>query len=235
MKTIKQVFILLIIIISASSCNIFCEEGNGKLVKREFTPKEFKFVSSKIASEIEIVKAASPNVILEIDENLVDLVEFKVENSQLNITSDKCFRVKNGIKVTVFTPVLEGVAVYGIGDIRWNDAFNSDKFVIDINGSSNIFGEVNTKNLIVKINGSGDVKMKGDADLQEVKIKGSGDYLSELINGNRAEIVILGSGDVSLGHIDDLEAKITGSGNIYYKGNPVVRKSIKGSGDISRK
>jgi hypothetical protein len=52
---------------------------------------------------------------------------------------------------------------------------------------------------------------------------------------NSCEVKITGSGDVEINVKDELNANITGSGNVRYKGNPgKVNSHSAGSGNVKK-
>ena len=85
----------------------------------------------------------------------------------------------------------------------------------------------------MNISGSGNITGNGEVETLVVKINGSGNLMSKEIKSKSATITINGSGDGEVFAIDSISAKINGSGNIKYFGNPEnVDTIINGSGDI---
>jgi hypothetical protein len=83
-------------------------------------------------------------------------------------------------------------------------------------GSSNItIGSGSTDEFAATINGSSEINAFG-------------------MQANKAALEINGSGTIRLSVKDLLTAKISGSGVIYYKGNPSVNSSITGSGRLQK-
>ena len=66
-----------------------------------------------------------------------------------------------------------------------------------------------------------------------IHISGSGDIDTENLQAEKVNIIISGSGDCRVHVIDQLVAKTSGSGDIYYKGTPKMLDSrASGSGSI---
>ena len=124
------------------------------------------------------------------------------------------------------------VKLLGSGDFNGFN-LNAQNTKVSISGS----GEaelIANKNLIAKSNGSGDITVAGSASNVEIKLSGSGDFNGFNLNSQNTKVSISGSGEAKVVANESLVARINGSGNIVYKGNP-ENKDFKtsGSGDIS--
>ncbi|MFZ1809107.1 MAG: head GIN domain-containing protein [Cyclobacteriaceae bacterium] len=85
------------------------------------------------------------------------------------------------------------------------------------------------------MSGSGKVLAAGRANLVKASISGSGKLLAQDLVAERCEVNITGSGDVEINVKSELDARITGSGSVRYKGSPNhVNNHSSGSGKIRR-
>jgi hypothetical protein len=96
-------------------------------------------------------------------------------------------------------------------------------------------GLVELKELTVGISGSGDVRLAGRAEQQSWTVSGSGDVDARALAGRAARVNIHGSGDVSLGVVEQLDVQLSGSGDLSYAGRPQLRQSVTGSGEVLRR
>lgn len=98
------------------------------------------------------------------------------------------------------------------------------------NLSLNVSGEAD-----FSISGSGKIEASGKATKLDASVSGSGKVLSADLEVNTAEIHISGSGNVETNVKEELDGRISGSGNIRYKGNPNrVNVNSSGSGNASK-
>jgi hypothetical protein len=65
-----------------------------------------------------------------------------------------------------------------------------------------------------------------------VEIAGSGDYRAEELKTEYSDVEIKGSGDARLHAELGLDARILGSGSVYYLGNASVKTNTSGSGRV---
>ena len=85
----------------------------------------------------------------------------------------------------------------------------------------------------LRMNGSGDCKFKGNSDDFDLTQSGSGDFSGRDFEVENAQIRKTSSGDTRVVVVKNIETSISGSGDLYYSGNPSFQKiSITGSGDI---
>jgi len=107
-----------------------------------------------------------------------------------------------------------------------SDVSGSGKVVMSITASGDAeFG----------VSGSGKIEASGSSSRVSASISGSGKVLAGNLETNSCEVRITGSGDVEINVKNELDANITGSGNVRYKGNPSkVNGHSSGSGHVRK-
>ena len=110
-------------------------------------------------------------------------------------------------------------------------SFNSDiSGSGDIELNATVSGEVS-----FDISGSGKAIAEGSASSLEVEVTGSGKVLAAALAVNSCKVRISGSGDVETNVKDNLDARISGSGTVRYKGDPAhVNSNASGSGSVRK-
>jgi hypothetical protein len=124
--------------------------------------------------------------------------------------------------------------VSGSGDMELRGKYKS--FTSDISGSGEI--EMNATIAGVAdfdISGSGEVHATGTAQSVKAKITGSGKVAAANLETETCNVRISGSGSVQINVKTELDARITGSGSVSYKGNPSrVNADATGSGKVRK-
>lgn len=91
------------------------------------------------------------------------------------------------------------------------------------------------ENANFNISGSGKIEATGTASSVKTSISGSGKVLAADLETNSCDVRLSGSGGVEINVKSSLDANITGSGSVHYKGNPNhVNSNATGSGKISK-
>src|SRR5690606_1238850 len=104
----------------------------------------------------------------------------------------------------------------------------------DVSGSGNMrLALGSTKAASFRVAGSGNIEVSGSADTMEVSISGSGVVRGGDFQARICSVQITGSGDVEVSVSEELDANITGSGGVRYRGNPdKVNSHSTGSGKV---
>jgi hypothetical protein len=209
--------------------------GSGTVISEEREVPIFDQIALKGSGKVILSRALKQSVRIRTDDNLMPYIQTKVENGKLVISHER----KN-IKPTVLTfhvaaSNLEGVSISGSGNISGNEEFISNSFYADIAGSGDIAMKVIARHLKSNISGSGSIFLSGSANFYDSNITGSGNVDAFDLQTREASVAITGSGNCRIGVSDILRAKITGSGDVLYKGYPQISQSITGSGKVKEK
>lgn len=238
MKRLLLLLPVLLIATAASGCVhilVDCVHGSGTVARDERTVSSFRRVVIKGSTDVVLTQSATQRVVVEAEDNLLPLVRTAVEDGDLVIDTRKCIENTRPVVVHVAAAELAGVTISGSGDVTGVDKIDATSFDIRISGSGDVRLWLVATDIRTQISGSGDVLLRGSARSFDATISGSGDINAADLAVVRAGVRISGSGDCRLDVAEQLEASISGSGDIAYKG-PVrdVRASVSGSGDVHR-
>ena len=140
-----------------------------------------------------------------------------------------------GIHVTVPVEEVSSVSLSGSGDIVSDMTLKADDFSTRVSGSGDISLSVEAETVEASLSGSGDINLSGQAGSFEVRVSGSGDVKAYDLSANNVEATISGSADVRVTANEMLKARVSGSGDIHYRGDPKkIDSKASGSGEISK-
>ena len=124
--------------------------------------------------------------------------------------------------------------VSGSGNIELEGKCRS--FNSDVSGSGKVIVAMHASGTAdFGVSGSGKIEARGSANTVKTSISGSGKVLAADFETNSCDIRITGSGDVEINVKNELNANITGSGNVRYRGNPSkVNSNSAGSGSVRK-
>ncbi len=198
----------------------------------------FTALSFGAAGELFLKQGNNFSVELEGDKDLLEVIETEVKNGRLVIRKTN-WRIMRNEKVTVYItmPEIDGLSVSGSGKLEANGPVNAGDIDISVSGSGKVLlNDLKVEGIECSISGSGDIRIKGFAkDPAEVSISGSGSFNGEEFRMEELEVHISGSGSCRCWVEGDLEASVSGSGNIYYKGDAQrVDARISGSGKVRK-
>ena len=152
----------------------------------------------------------------------------KRKNSNWDTKSEK-------IKIFIDYIKLEEIKNSGSADLVFEKLHTGSKLALNIAGSGSVVGKFELDDISISIAGSGSAEISGKAVNQKISISGSGDVKAfEMLTAN-CDVQIAGSGDVEVNVEKKIYAKIAGSGDIRYKGNPAnIESKTAGSGSIKK-
>lgn len=148
--------------------------------------------------------------------------------SSVNITYGTSFKVE----VRGYSNLLSSLETKVNGDVLTVGYKNGTSIT---NDNSQVFI---TMPLLTKLSTTGDSRVNinsGTANNFEAIITGASTIEGPGFTAKNANVTIEGSGSAAFTVTDRLHAKITGSGVVYYKGNPTVTSQIIGSGTVIKR
>lgn len=185
-------------------------------------------------------------------DNLVDLLDVSTVNGVLKVNIKKGVKILSGerrLKVIASSPSLNQVEIKGSADVYLKGTLKGADLNLNITGSGDIeaenlqytnlssfvkgSGDIDLKNVKATtvrtiVSGSGDVDIKGSTQWATLTVNGSGDISAEKLTATEVVATVAGSGDITCYASKKLDAKVSGSGDIEYKGSPsVVNKQGK--------
>jgi hypothetical protein len=195
------------------------------------TPGSFTKIENNGSWDVEITKGSKDEVRLESSGFDLNKVITEVDGKKLTIKLEKGNYRNVDLKVFITVRELESVGSGGSGDIVIRSDFGADDFGFGLSGSGSITAKnINARKLSVGMSGSGKVKIEGgQAEEANIGQSGSGDFEGINFTVETVKIGKSGSGSTSIGVTESLTVGASGSGNIYYRGNP-EKQSIGVSG-----
>ncbi|MFD2562427.1 head GIN domain-containing protein [Aquimarina rubra] len=214
-------------------------EGDGNMVTKTRTTSEYDQVKVKGSLDVSLVSGSEGNIKIEGESNLIPYVKTEIEGEALKIYVEKGYylKVSKGKKLIVTVPFkdLNKVSLSGSGDIYSDDVIKATDFTTSVSGSGDVRLAVEANSIESSVSGSGDLILKGSTNNLECKVNGSGDVKAYDLKAKDVIASVNGSGDIKVTSTSSLKARVTGSGDIDYQGNPEKEdKKVSGSGDITK-
>lgn len=237
-KLLLPLFMLMSFNLIAQPWKSIRGDGNSKKETRQVS--DFTSLSSRGPMDVQITYGNSNSIAVQADENLLQYIETSVENGKLIIQPKKNVNLKSKTKIVVFVSMtkINMLQLSGSGNINGSGAFENDgKTNMMVSGSGNIkINSGNFNKLGLYISGSGNIDLKGgSANNLEVAVSGSGNIDCSNVATENAEVKISGSGNARVDASKSISANISGSGNVFYKGEPnSISTKVVGSGKAIR-
>lgn len=214
--------------------------GNGNMVTVERSTGDYEAVAVSGWFDVDLVDGNEGDITLKGEENLLEHIITEVKDGKLVIKVEKGYNLKpstwkEGIHITVPVESINSVALSGSGDIVGKKTIKTSNFNTSMSGSGDITLAVESNSVNASMSGSGDITLSGSTTDFDVTISGSGDIKAYELEADNVDATVSGSADIKITAKQKLKARVSGSGDISYKGNPEkVDTKTSGSGDISK-
>lgn len=229
MRTILTAFLLAIVFCS-------CEHitGSGNIITQTRNPNHFQGVQTSGSIDVEIMNDATPSVKVEADDNVMQYIVTDVNGGLLNVHYKNHISFDNiHVKVYVSAPDFNKLFVAGSGAITSKNTVKTTELETKVSGSGDINAIVDAPSVTANIGGSGTISLEGRTRNFDCSIGGSGDIKCNRLLSENTTVSITGSGTAHVFASIHLVAKVTGSGDVYYSGNPPSPEiHTTGSGSI---
>lgn len=213
--------------------------GNGNVISQTRSTEDYDAIKVAGSFDVDLVAGKEGKITLKGEENLLSAIKVVVEDNILKISVEKSTNLRPSvgkkIQITIPFEKISELSLAGSGDIQSKDPIKNDKFSAKLSGSGNFNLAIDSNNLDLNLSGSGNVHLKGSADNFTTKLSGSGDIDAANLKSKNVDVNISGSGNSRVNCNESLTARVSGSGDIKYSGNPEKRDvKVSGSGNISK-
>jgi hypothetical protein len=241
MKTVilKSVSILGVLALSLTSCAQYSTNsisGNGDVVTTKRTTDTYDDISCSGSMDFILVKGTEGDITLQGESNLLEYVITEVHNDVLVVKIQDGVNIRtinNDIIITIPFEKISKVSLTGSGDLYNQDTIETDNLKASITGSGDVILDVMTSEIKGSVTGSGDLTLKGKTEKLDVSVTGSGDFHGFDLDSQNTEVTVTGSGDAAVVSTEHIKARVSGSGDIVYRGNPKKEDTkVSGSGSI---
>jgi hypothetical protein len=160
--------------------------------------------------------------------DLIGEGKFKTNNLDLNVSGSGSLMLEADANGAL------GADVSGSGQIEFKGSCKDLESKVSGSGKVSL-SLASAEKMEVGVSGSGKVIANGTAKEIRTNISGSGEILAADLQVDVCEVRISGSGDVEINVKNELDATISGSGSVSYKGNPShVNTHASGSGKVRK-
>lgn len=195
----------------ASACTI--EIDSGETVTETYDVGDFERVSIDTSWDADIEVGPETSVEVQVDEEILDKVDIKVEGDTLFVDLDSgLFSISGDLDIHITTPTLVGVEVDGATQLDIED-LDTDRFEVDVNGASQVTADGTVRELIISADGASQL------DFDQVV-------------ADRAEVDANGASQIDLAGADEVRGDLDGASQLDVAPDADVNVSTSGASSI---
>ncbi len=234
----KTTLLIVVLLVSLSIQAQKRIKGNGNITTITRTTSEYDGVKCAGSFDYILVAGKEGAIKIEGEENLLQYIITEVKDGNLIVKTQDRINLSTSrnktIKITIPFKEINNVSLAGSGDLWNEDKITATKFNVSLAGSGDIILNIEATSTEASVAGSGDLTLKGKTNSLNAQVAGSGNIHGFDLQSNDTDVSVAGSGDADVVCNNNLKARVSGSGDIRYKGNPKTEDTkVSGSGNIS--
>lgn len=224
-----------------NACQKGCLTSTGKDMVSERASENFSHIQIYDNIDVVITQSNENRIQVKAGENIIDHIETSIENGVLIIRNNaKCNWMRSytkKIEVKIAVKQLYEIEMRGIGEISSSNAIRSDSLMLnvwDAAGKADL--TIETKKSTIRYHiGTADIIYRGKTRLSYISSNSYGPVDARDLESEQTYISTIGSNNNYVWATEILEATVGSIGNIYYKGDPTILKTIyNGNGKIEK-
>ena len=210
--------------------------GNGNVITQERSVTPFKGIIATGSFELFLVQGEEQKVVIEADENIHNLFISNVRNESLDLQIVGEVKKAKALKVYVTFVNLNHLIAIGAIDIRTDTTINTENLDIFVSGVSSVKIDINAKNLSFEITDGAYAFIQGKVENLDIRVTDEAELNAFNLTTDNCNAKISGYSDAKIYVTGEMKLRVTGAGNLYYKGTPNITDRIfSGSGFIIRR
>ncbi|PKP30704.1 MAG: hypothetical protein CVT99_12095 [Bacteroidetes bacterium HGW-Bacteroidetes-16] len=228
------------------SADLIIQQGNTQQVTVKADSDIIEFIETRVENGTLIVDFKRNNV-FSVHEMEVHITMTNLEKIMSLGSGD--IELEGGFKTSNLIVSLSGsgdfqadlqtqnmeLEINGSGDAKFGEVRGS--FKLSVSGSGDVEANgLQLETCMISGLGSGDISLSGNCIDLTMSQMGSGDINAYGLKSVNATVTNMGSGDMVVTVAESLQAKLNGSGDLTYQGDPAkVKVTANGSGEVYKK
>ncbi len=211
-----------------------CLQSDGNILEQNRVLASFHSVANYTPANVYITQSnVNPySVHLVGSMNILNAIRTTIIDGKLRIEQTGCIQNAHQLDIHINMPNILGIEVFGAGKIHGENAWFTNALILTTKGAGGIDVDVDATHITATIEGSGGIKLYGNSPTIDMESNGSGDFNSYGMYCQTVEAYLTASGDARVVASERLKGSIKGSGDLLYRGYPVLEVSDNGSGNV---
>jgi hypothetical protein len=227
--------LLVVATIALSACSTTTVRGSGNVVEESREVSDISGVNLATIGDLTIAVGDTESLRIEAEDNLMEYFETSVRNGKLRIETQDNVRLETTKPVHYYLTVtgLDTIEITSAGNIEAPDLV-AGEFSITISSAGDLkMGDLNADTLEVDIGSTGNLDIAGgEVKSQDITIGSTGNYTAQDLASDEAEVRLRSTGSATIWVRDQLQANLSSSGDLRYRGDPTVDATTSSTGEV---
>jgi hypothetical protein len=240
MQKCIKILLVYLVLTTLFSCSKICDcvESTGSPTEETITVPYFEKIYTENNINVFISMGSPEQVQLQGGKNLLSNISATVSNGVLTLKNNNICNwlrsyKKSTINVYVTMPRVTQLTNDGVGTIQSLDTLTTDTIQVKTLNAGGINLIVKNQLILGDLFGPGDLTLSGTSTQLSCNfVGGTGFMYCDNLNTGYTFLSTSTTGDCYVGTTNSLSVVINQIGNVYYRGNPTILKTINGSGQL---
>ena len=190
--------------------------GTGETISQLRKLGSFTRLSCTGTLDVEVMCGKTQSVTVTAQANLQPLIRTEVHGDTLTITEEGSLHTDKPLRVKVTCPTLDSISSRGTGSVQ--------------------VSQLKTHNVSVDLSGTGTITLSGTTEAADLQLAGTGELDAEDLQAHEVTAQCSGTGSLLVWATQRLDARVSGTGSVLYKGKPEqLREQTSGLGAIRQR
>lgn len=227
MKSIAKIIILLLVIVSTTSCVLTGMKGNNHVTSEERTPNS-SFDGIKVSQGINLflIQGNDEKITVETDENIQDILITKVNNNRiLEVYFDKNIRKATTKNVYVTAKNINLLSTSSGASLTSEEPIKSETVQLKSSSGSSIRVEIISNDISSSSSSGSSIKIIGKTTSFLAKSSSGSTIRAERLEAAEVEAKASSGANINVNASEVLDATASSGGSVNFEGTP--KKLIK--------
>jgi hypothetical protein len=206
--------------------------GNGDVKTEKLKTGDFDEIKVSRGMNVYITQGDETKVVVKADENLLDIIETKVEDGALIIRATENIRKATVKKVYVTTPDISLIKSSSGSNVYSETVLKSEHLDISSSSGSNIKLLISVGSVDASSSSGSNIRLEGKADNFDGDASSGSNIKAKELKSKSCKVEASSGANIWISVKENLKAHASSGGNIFYKGslsNAEIKKSSGGN------
>lgn len=210
--------------------------GSGNVISKDRDAGYFNIVHVSSGIDVYLTQGTNESIKVEADDNLHEYIITEINDDVLKVYSKANIRSAEATIVHVTIKDVKELKTSSAGDLIGKNLVKTDALFLSASSAGDIKLEMETGKLKCKISSAGNMTLAGNANELTANLSSAGDLKAFDLETRIADVTVSSAGDARIKVTEELTARTSSAGDIYYQGNPArVDGHSSSAGGIHKK
>ncbi|MBK8846725.1 MAG: DUF2807 domain-containing protein [Bacteroidetes bacterium] len=210
--------------------------GEGDVITNKRKVSTFKRIKVEATADIYVNISTINELTVTAQKNIEELIHTKVIDETLIIYSDKVYSTDEGVVIQLNSNDLSYIKASGAGNVFCKAPLTTQDLDLELSGAGTMELNVAAITVSADLSGAGLIKLKGNCNEAKYKVSGAGKLDAFELVADECKVDLSGIGVAEVNASEELNASVSGAGNVYYTGAATnLKTNISGLGKVERK